>query len=353
VTSPHMRSPVTRMALPRMSLRRRALVGAAWALAWTLVWASALMMFATKAGAQALSIAVSDGPVSLPVYVADARGFFKDEGVAVRLVECRSGQACYRLLADGQADLATASELLVAIGSGARPDIAILATLSASSYQIKLVARRSPSLAEAPQIRGRRVATVMGSSAQYFLDNWLVFNDVDPRTVTVVAQSPEHIVAALERRDVDAIAIWEPLAASAAAALGGEALVFASPRVYTQHFNLVSTRATIARREADVVKVLRALVRAQRAIAADAPAAAALLAARVGIPPALAAQEMADQDYRIRLDQSLVTTMQSQARWAARAGLAAAGGAHDVDLLRVIDASPLRKAASDAVGLVQ
>ena len=51
MTSPHMRSPIPRMALPRTSRRRRALVGAAWALAWTLVWASALMMFATKAGA--------------------------------------------------------------------------------------------------------------------------------------------------------------------------------------------------------------------------------------------------------------------------------------------------------------
>ena len=51
MTSPHMRSPIPRMALPRTSLRRRALVGAAWALAWTLVWGSALMMFATKAGA--------------------------------------------------------------------------------------------------------------------------------------------------------------------------------------------------------------------------------------------------------------------------------------------------------------
>jgi hypothetical protein len=33
---------------PAVPLKRRALVGAAWVLAWTLVWASALLLFAAK-----------------------------------------------------------------------------------------------------------------------------------------------------------------------------------------------------------------------------------------------------------------------------------------------------------------
>ncbi len=345
---------------PAIPLKRRAVVGAAWALAWTLAWGSALLMFSVKSRAQTpampasapLALGVSDGPVSLPIYVADAHGLFKEQGLDVRLLECRSGRECYRALADGKLEVATSSELLVAVGSATRADLAILATISASAYQIKLVARRGTQLAEAPQIRGKRVATVMGSSAQYFLDNWLVFNDIDPRTVTVVPESPEAIVAALEQRDVDAIAVWEPLASVAATALRGEAVTFASPRVYTQHFNLVADRATIARREPELVKLLRALIRAQRLIADDPAAAADLLAARLHVSRATAVKAMADQDFRIRLDQSLVTTMQSQARWAVRAGFDH-GGTHGIDLLRAIEPGPLRKAAPDAVGLVQ
>ena len=329
---------------------RRALVGAAWTIAWMLVWGCMLTMFANRAHAAPLTLAVSSGPVSLPIYVAEARGFFKDEGLALRLRECASGRECYQWLADGQVDVATAAELLVATGSATHRELAIIATISASSTQIKLVARRSAKIAEAPQIRGKRIGTVLGSSAQFFLDNWLVYNDIDPGSVTVVGLAPDKLSSALLARDVDAIAIWEPLASSAALALGGDVVTFTSPRVYTQHFNLVAARPVLERREDDVARLLRALMRAQRAIQAEPDAARALLAARLHLPPALVATVMDNQDYRLRLDQSLVTTMQSEGRWVARtAGVPRAS----IDVLRAIDPAPLHRVDAAAVGLVQ
>ena len=313
--------------------------------------ACALALAAGRAQAEPLVLAVSPGPVSLPIYVAQARGLFRDEGLDLALRPCASGRECYKWLADGQVEVATAAELVVATGAASRHDLAIVATISASSYQIKLVARRSARIEQAPQVRGKRVGTVPGSSAQYFLDNWLVFNDIRPDAVHVVGLAPDQLVPALEARDVDAIAIWEPLAAQAAQALGGDAVTFASPRVYTQHFNLVSARTTIARREADVERLLRALVRAQRLIRDDPAAARALLAERLHVTPAIAAAVMEGQDYRVRLDQSLVTTMQGQARWAARAG--GNGALAGVDVLRSIAPAPLRSVDASAVGIVQ
>ena len=334
----------------RARVARRAFVGAAWTLAWTLVWGCMLMMFANRAHAAPLTLAVSSGPVSLPIYMAEARGFFKDEGLDLRLRECASGRECYQWLADGSVDVATAAELLVATGSGAHRDLAIFATISTSSYQIKLVARRSAQIAEVPQVRGKRIGTVLGSSAQYFLDNWLVFNDIDPKTVSIVGLAPDQLVKALATRAVDAVAIWEPLASSAALALGGDAVTFVSPRVYTQHFNLVGARATLERRDADIARLLRALLRAQRTIQAEPEAVRRLLAERLHLAPALVTTVMENQDYRVRLDQSLVTTMQSEARWAARnAGDARAG----VDVLRAIEPAPLHRIDATAVGLAQ
>ena len=303
---------------PRASRTRRALVGIAWALAWTLAWGGALAVFARRAEAAPLSLAASAGPVSLPIYVAEAKSFFKDEGLDLRLDECVSGRECTQWLADGRVELATAAELMVVTGAAVQRDLAIVATISASAYQIKLVARRSAQIMEAPQIRGKRVGTVLGSSAQYFLDNWLIFNDIDPTTVTVVGLPPDKLVGALQAHALDAIAIWEPIAALAATALAGDAVTFASPRVYTQHFNLVAARPTLERRDADVARLLRALLRAERAIRAEPDVARSLLADRLHLAPVLAAAMMQSQDYRVRLDQSLVTTMQSEARWAVR-----------------------------------
>jgi NitT/TauT family transport system substrate-binding protein len=327
---------------------RRALVATTWVLAWTLAWGGALALFARRAEAAPLTLAASVGPVSLPIYVAESRGYFRDEGLELRLRECASGRECYQWLADGKVDVATAAELLVAVGGAAHRDLAIVATISASSYQIKLVARRSAQIAEAPQIRGKRIGTVIGSSAQYFLDNWLMYNDIDPASVSVVGVAPDRMLAALQARSVDAVAIWEPIASSTALALAGDAVTFASPRVYTQHFNLVAARPTLARREADVARLLRALMRAQRTIQDEPDAVRALLAQRLHVAPALAATVMENHDYRVRLDQSLVTTMRSQVRWAARAG--AVGG---IDVLHAIDPDVLHRIDRAAVGLVQ
>lgn len=340
-----------RPAPARPGVARRALVGAAWTLAWMAAWACGLAVFASRAHAAPLTLAVSPGPVSLPIYVAQARGLFKDEGLELALRPCASGRECYKWLADGQVDVATAAELQVALGAATRHDLAIVATISASSYQIKLVARRSAQIMEAPQVRGKRIGTVPGSSAQYFLDNWLVFNDIRPADVQVVGLAPDRLVSALAARDVDAVVIWEPLAAQAAQALGGDAVTFASPRVYTQHFNLVSARPTIARRDADIARLLRALVKAQRLIVEEPEAARALLADRLHLAPSIAATVMEGQDYRVRLDQSLVTTMQGQARWAARSGAGDGGAA--IDVLRSIDPAPLRRVDAAAVGLVR
>jgi ABC-type nitrate/sulfonate/bicarbonate transport system substrate-binding protein len=332
---------------------RRGLVGAAWTLAWMAAWACGLAMFAPCAHAAPLTLAVSSGPVSLPVYVAQARGLFKEEGLELALRSCTSGRECYGWLADGQVDVATAAELQVVAGAATRHDLAIVATISASSYQIKLVARRSAHVMEAPQVRGKRIGTVPGSSAQYFLDSWLVFNDIQPDAVHLVGLAPDQLVPALEARDIDAVVIWEPLAAQAAQALGGDAITFASPRVYTQHFNLVSSRTTIARRDADIARLLRALVKAQHIIEDEPAAARALLAERLHLAPAVAATVMEGQDYRVRLDQSLVTTMQGEARWLKRAGGSSGAGAAAVDVLRSIDPAPLQRVDAAAVGLVR
>ena len=68
------------VAPPRARLARRALEGAVWAFAWTLVWGCALLMFAHRA--QAAPLAVSPGPASLPICEDQACGQIPDEAAA-------------------------------------------------------------------------------------------------------------------------------------------------------------------------------------------------------------------------------------------------------------------------------
>ena len=303
------------------------------------------------ARADGLSLAVADGPVSLLVYVAQAEDYFRREGIAVQTKECSSGRACLQLLSEGSVDMATGAELLVTLNRTKRPGLVIIASICTSSHQIKLVARRSVGIGVPKQLVGKRVGTVAGTSAQYFLDSWLLFHEIDPKEVAVIMLAPDQLVAALQRREVDAIAVWEPLATSALATLADDGLALRNPRVYTQHFSLMVHRTTIAARGNDLAKFMRALIRAQDLVAAEPARARSILRARLGIDPALADASLKENDYRLRLDQTLLTTMSSQTRWAAREGYidsrVKAEAAADA-----VDPSVLRQVAPGAVTLM-
>ena len=301
--------------------------------------------------AHELRLAVSAGPVSLPVYVAEAQGYFRSEGADVKTLGCGSGKQCVEMLQQGQADVATAAELLVSLNSFAKADLSIVATLS-SSHQIRVIARRSAGVAQAQDLKGKRVGTVAGTSAEYYLDTWLLFQGVDRSKVKLVPLAAGQVAAAMQRHEVDAVAIWEPIASTVADALKDDLAAMPTPRVYTQHFALVTGRYKTAAVQAEIVKLLRALARASQFIAREPAAARQTLAARLHITDAQASAYLAAHDYSLNLDQSLVSTMESQARWALRSGQVAKGGSA-VNLLRAIDPAPLRGAVPGAVSLVQ
>jgi NitT/TauT family transport system substrate-binding protein len=313
----------------------------------------ALALFAglaAMARAADLQLAVSEGPVSLPIYVAAAQHYFEREGLVVRTRDCSSGRSCFQLLTEGKVDLATGAELLVTMASFKGSDVAVIATIDTSSNHLKLVARRASGIAVPGDVRGKRVATVTGSSAQYFLDSWLVYHGVDPTTVRVLDLAPERMVEALQRGEVDALAIWEPIASAAFARLAPRAVTLPGARVYLQHFNLMAGRRLIAERGDELVRLLRALGEAERFIAERPAEAERILKSKFPDPPALGG--VVEHRYRLGLDQSLVTTMEGQARWLRRQGLVPPHAKAE-PLLRHIEPEPLRQAVPGAVTLVR
>jgi ABC-type nitrate/sulfonate/bicarbonate transport system substrate-binding protein len=136
------------------------------------------------------------------------------------------------------------------------------------------------------------------------------------------------------------------------AALGADGVLLPIPRVYTQHFGLLTTRATLDAQQADLLKLLQALLRAERFIAEQPLKAQQVLMARLGLGQALAEAHLREHDFRVRMDQSLSNTMDSQARWAVREGHVPAKSKPE-DLMSVAEPALLRKLAPNAVTIVR
>ena len=311
-----------------------------------------MLLLTGTSHSQEMVLAVSRTALSLPVLVADHEGYFASEGVAVRTLECIGGQRCLKLLLEGQAQLATATELPVMFNSFERSDYAIVATFSTSNRDVKLVTRKSAGISNPRSLEGKRIGTVKGASAQYFLDSYLLFYDVDPTKVNIISLAPEQMAAAMERREVDAVAVWEPFAFLTIKALGTDSEVLSSPRIYTETFNLIADRRTISDREGDLVKVLKALERAQRFIRDQPKQAQAILLGRLKLEQTFVDWSWNDLTYRMSLDQSLVTTMEGEARWALREKQVNMSK-RNPNFLDLVAPEALRKAVPGAVMLVK
>jgi NitT/TauT family transport system substrate-binding protein len=298
--------------------------------------------------ASELAIAVTPSASSLPIDVAFAQGYFATEGVGVRAVECSTGPRCMQQLFDGAADFAAVSELPVVFNSFHRSDYTIVATLVTSTRNINLIGRKSAGITGPQQLVGKRIGVIVGSSSHYFLDAYLLFHGIDPKQVKVVGLQSEAMPTAIQRGQVDALAGYSRHTGPVAKALGADAVALENPRIYTDSYNLIVGRQTLAEREDDIVKVLRALDRAERFIAEQPQRAKEIMSARAKLDPAYVDSIFPGFKYRLSLEQSLVSTMEGEARWAMREGHVAADR-RAPNYLDYVEAGPLRKAAPHAL----
>ena len=333
------RSPFAAAAGRPAASRRTTVALAFAALAW--------LAPAAAGAADALRIAASRAPVSLPLYVAQQRGFFADEQLEVAIIDCVGGTRCLRQLLDDKADLATTSEMPVVLQAFAQADVAIVATMVHASDNLKLIARKASGVTTSEQLDGRKVGVIAGTSAQYLLETHLLNVGVDPRRVTMVPLQAEETVVALRSGRIDAVAVWEPF--GYAALHGADAVGLRLPLSggYIEKYNLVARRAMFGRDD-ELARLLRAVERAEQFIQARPAEAQAILREHLQLDQGFVDWVWAGLGFRLSLDQSLVNTMEGEARWAQREGHVAGGARPNV--LTLIHAGPLKSVKPDAVG---
>jgi len=308
-----------------------------------------LWLFALVARAEPLAIAVTRSPLSLPLYVAQHEGYFAAAGLAPKLIDCISGQRCLQLMLDGGADVATAADSPLMFSSFKRDDYVVIGTFVTTSDDVKLVARRDAGVARPADLAGKKIGVVRGTSSHFFLDAHLLWHGVDPASVQLVDLQPDEMTGAMQAKRVAAIAAWEPFAWSTLEALQGQGVVLPHGGVYMLSFNLVAARRLAGAGDADLVKLLRAVARAAAFIRERPGDAQAILRARLGVEQRFIDWVWRGLRFELALEQSLIRTLESEARWAIRERHVAGKAAPNY--LRFMHSAPLRELDATTVGL--
>lgn len=156
-----------------------------------------------------LRIAINAWPGYEVIYLAQEKGFFRDKGVSVRLVEFGSLSDARRAYETGKVDGLATTVVEVLMARDATPrDLKIIRVFDASSGADVIVARSN--ISSMAELRGKRVGVELASLGIYVLTRALEMEGMTLADVQVVSQDQKTMREELIAGELDAVVTYPP-----------------------------------------------------------------------------------------------------------------------------------------------
>lgn len=271
-----------------------------------------------KAGEpEKITIAVSVESLSAPLYVAYEKGFFEQQGLQVVLTPYRTGRDALSALIGGKAQFCTVAETPVMFAVLEGEKISVIATIADSDNHVKITARKDRDIAGPQDIAGKTVGLRKGTAAEFFLYSYLTFHRIAKDRVRTVDMRPEEMAEALVKGTIDAAVAWAPFTTEQQNKLGINGLTLENQFIYKILWNMVAGQEFVVTHPETVQKLLRALLQAQHYLKEKPEDAQKIVDGRIGKGTTLGSI-----NFDIRLSQTLILSLEQEARWAMSRGLA-------------------------------
>ena len=255
------------------------------------------------------------------IHIAEEKGYFLDQGLDVMITGHPTRKAALTAALDGEVDVATVADTPIVFSSFERNDFSVFVTILDSAQLAKALARRDRNISDPQDLIGKKAATTIGTSAHFYMATFLGLNGIDAADVETVDLRPGEMVEAIVNGEVDAIFAWEPNVSQVAQRLGDNALMLPSMVGYMFTFNLAAKNHFIENNPELLAGMIRALAEAEQFVDGNRDESIDILASRLAAERSEIDQLWDDHKFRVSLSQSLLTTLEDQARWAIRSNL--------------------------------
>jgi NitT/TauT family transport system substrate-binding protein len=280
-------------------------------------------LLATAGGASAqgkpITLAATLTPDVPQVILAIEKGYWKELGIEVKIVPFATGREAFEALLGGQVDFAALAEFPMTIGILRQQKFAVVADLARYNAQRVIASAKKMPLKSLAELEGKKIGTTLGSNAEFLAGVILNEGGVKAQIVNV---APADIVPALSRGDIDAAVMFPSFYAQAKKALGDDYREIITTK-YTSHFVIAGTPDMVGPRSAEATAFMKGLMRADVLVKTE-PAATqeAILRAMKGVMSAeVLAGIFKDTDYKVILNEELVSLVQREAVWIVERGL--------------------------------
>jgi len=261
-------------------------------------------------------------PHSSPVWIAENKGYFREQGLNVEIKEFESGRTALRSMLSAEGiDIVTAAQTPVVFNSFSRNDYAIVGGMVYSEDDIKMLARTDRGIHSVADLKGKLVGMTAGSSGHFFLGFFMAYYQMRASDVKTFDMEPAHLTQALIEGRVDAIATWEPHIYNARKGLGDKVFLLSSGGIYRTDFYFVARKEFIDNKFGALKRFLIAIEKAEEFIRKNNKEAADIVAQRLKMDKEILNETWDSFQFALFLDQSILTSLEDEARWAIRSRL--------------------------------
>jgi NitT/TauT family transport system substrate-binding protein len=262
---------------------------------------------------ESIRLGAYEGDVGALAWIAQEQGFYEKVGLNAEIKGYPSGKEAADALRDRVVDVAMASEFVVASRSFTEPDLRILG--SVAFYRNKgVVGRRDRGISAPTDLKGKRIGVTSPSGAEYSLTVFLALYGLTVQDVKVVKLSPQQIVSAIDKGDIDAAITWDPHVRAIEQALGPNGVSFQGNGLDV-YLLLVARQESAAQSSKANAKLFRALVLAEEWARTHPEEAKGYIARRFKLDPAYVESMWWRTQLAVTLPQELLTALDSEARW--------------------------------------
>lgn len=264
------------------------------------------------------------------IWIAEARQFFQDEGLAVTFHRYDTGPAALEAMLAGEADMAVGVGEFPMVGKVLQQTQARIIASMDRSELISVVARRDSGITEVADLKGKRVGTTRGTIAEFFLGRFLEINGLSTADLTLVElKTPGEWVEAVAKGDVDAVATAEPFAAHASERLGTNAVSWSAHSGQPMYALAIASDEWLTAHPEVARRFLEALAQAETYALRSPAEAQTIVQTALDLEPASMQAVWERNQFSLSLDQSLIAAMEDEARWLIGNDLAAEASVPD------------------------
>ena len=272
-----------------------------------LIAAILTVCFASAATAQGpktkMTIATGVDPSLGTFYVAKVGGFFDKHGLDVQLNTGPSGSAMVSFLVQNQVQAVLAAEQAGIQTFNLDNNVTVAAQAMQMLRYFGVVARNIDSI---EGLKGKKIGVSLGSASEVFWRALVEKLGLDAKDYTVVNVDPPEMLAAIQRGNIDAFAVWEPWLTRTLQAVPGTKIVRDNEGIINPRNFVYINRGWAAQNPDAAVAFMRALVDATQLLRNNPNEAAKHISTFLKMDLTLTLELIKKVNFDLYLDQSSI-----------------------------------------------